>query len=162
MSAQAIEAQIDQISLEIERRTEVFMAEMSKLESSKRLLQRQLNAVRDPIARLPLEISSEIFLLCLPLRPEFPSGHPRPHAHIAPLLLLNVCHTWTNIALSTPALWASISIGFPHPTGFECLLEGWLRRSGCHPLQISLRGACTSRVTSAILEHSAQLQSLRL
>ncbi|KAJ7649936.1 hypothetical protein FB45DRAFT_1050056 [Roridomyces roridus] len=141
MSAQ-LEAQIEQISLEIERQKDV----LQKLESDKIILQRQLNAERDPLARLPLEISSEIFLQCVPLRPEFPSGHSQPQPHLAPLLLLNVCHSWTDIALSTPALWASIRVGFPHP----------------HPLQISLRGALASQVTSAVLGHSPQLQSLRL
>ncbi|KAJ7649935.1 hypothetical protein FB45DRAFT_1050055 [Roridomyces roridus] len=68
MSAKAIESQIEQISVEIERRKEAFMAEMRKLESSKSLLLQQLNAERDPIARLPLEIASEIFLHCLPPR----------------------------------------------------------------------------------------------
>ncbi|KAJ7649911.1 hypothetical protein FB45DRAFT_5733 [Roridomyces roridus] len=155
MSAQ-LEAQIEQISLEIERQKVV----LRKLESDKSLLQQQLNAERDPIARLPLEISSDIFLQCLPL----PSDHGclQPKAHLAPLLLLNICNIWTNIACSTPALWASIGISFPHPTGFECLLEGWLRRAGSYPLQISLRGVCTPRVASATLHHSAQLQSLRI
>ncbi|KAJ6523351.1 hypothetical protein B0H19DRAFT_866849, partial [Mycena capillaripes] len=64
---------------------------------------RQLNALRDPIARLPLEISSEIFLQCL-------SENPTPDAEIAPTLLLNVCNSWSNIALSTPTLWNVIHV----------------------------------------------------
>ncbi|KAJ7649940.1 hypothetical protein FB45DRAFT_1075765 [Roridomyces roridus] len=137
MSAQAIEAQIDQISLEIERQKDM----LRKLESRKSLLQRQLNAERDPIAHYPLE-------------------YARPQTHLGPLLLLNICNTWTNIALSTPALWASIGIGFPRAPGFEELLEMWLRRAGSRRLQISIKGACDSLVASSILQHSAQLQSL--
>ncbi|KAJ7748784.1 hypothetical protein DFH07DRAFT_713969, partial [Mycena maculata] len=64
-------------------------------------LQREVLAVHDPLARLPLEISSEIFLQCLPPLPE-------PGAHHVPMLFLNICNAWTSIALSTPALWASI------------------------------------------------------
>ncbi|KAJ7649909.1 hypothetical protein FB45DRAFT_1075694 [Roridomyces roridus] len=100
MPTQGIKAQIEQISVEIERQKEV----LRKLESRKSLLQQQLNAERDPIASLPLEISSEIFLHCLPPRSKgYPLEYARPRAHLAPLLLLNICNTWTNIALSTPA-----------------------------------------------------------
>jgi hypothetical protein len=35
---------------------------LKKLEHDKSLVQRQLNTVRDPVACLPFEISSEIFL----------------------------------------------------------------------------------------------------
>ncbi|KAJ6510707.1 hypothetical protein C8R45DRAFT_775783, partial [Mycena sanguinolenta] len=70
---------------------------LKQLQNDKSLLQRQLNAVHDPIARLPLEISSQIFLQSLP--------HPKPGASDVPMLLLNVCNTWTDIALSTPDLW---------------------------------------------------------
>ncbi|KAJ7605417.1 hypothetical protein FB45DRAFT_1042382 [Roridomyces roridus] len=161
MSAKAIESQIEQISVEMERRKELFMAEMRELESRKSLLLQQLNAVRDPIARLPLEVSSEIFLQCLPPQSKAcPLEYARPQARLAPLLLLNICNTWTNIALSTPALWALIGIGFPRPTGFQDLLERWLRRAGSRRLQISIKGACDSLMASSILQHSAQLQSL--
>ncbi|KAJ7860494.1 hypothetical protein B0H13DRAFT_1549274, partial [Mycena leptocephala] len=54
----------------------------------------------------PLELSSEIFLYCLPPR-------PKPAAHNVPMLLLKICSTWTSIALSTPALWAAMELVFP-------------------------------------------------
>ncbi|KAJ7649923.1 hypothetical protein FB45DRAFT_730999, partial [Roridomyces roridus] len=130
-----MEAQIEQICLKIERQKDV----LRKLESSKSLLQQQLNALRDPIARLPVEIASEIFLECIP--PPSPSdnarGYPRPQAHHAPLMLLNICRSWTEIALSTPALWASVDIVLPRTPGFQELLEMWFRRAGNRPLQIS-------------------------
>ncbi|KAJ6525080.1 hypothetical protein DFH09DRAFT_1286249 [Mycena vulgaris] len=71
MSAEEIQARIAQVSAVIERQKEV----LQKLERSKRVLQRQLNDVRDPVARLPLEISSEIFSLCLPSRPQPGAGY---------------------------------------------------------------------------------------
>ncbi|KAJ7649956.1 hypothetical protein FB45DRAFT_819021, partial [Roridomyces roridus] len=141
MSTKGLEAEIAQVSVEIWRQKDV----LRKLESSKSLLQQQLNAIRDPISRLPLEISSEIFRQCLG------SGHPpgcvQPNAQLAPLVLLNICHTWTDVALSNPTMWASIHIpllrvrtgrGF----GFAELLGMWLRRAGSHPLQLFLEGAC--------------------
>ncbi|KAJ7649948.1 hypothetical protein FB45DRAFT_6032 [Roridomyces roridus] len=156
MSTQAIEEQIEQISLEIQRQKDV----LKKLKSDKILLQQQLNALRDPVARLPLEISSDIFLRCLPPRSGYPEEYPRPKTHLAPLLFLNVCHHWTNIALSTPALWASIGIAFPCTSAFKNLLETWLRRAGSRLLHISLRGIFDSVVAHPIQSHSAQLESL--
>ncbi|KAJ7649906.1 hypothetical protein FB45DRAFT_858849 [Roridomyces roridus] len=157
MSTQAIEAQLAQVSHEIQRQKDV----LKKLESSRSLLQQQLNAVRDPIARLPLEISSDIFLQCLPLRSrDYPREYPRPKPHLAPLLFLNVCHAWTDIAASTPALWVSIGIFFPRERGFEQFLKTWLRRTGSRPLQISLRGVFDSVIARPIQHHSAQLESL--
>ncbi|KAJ7229651.1 hypothetical protein C8J57DRAFT_1583039, partial [Mycena rebaudengoi] len=76
------------------------------LERSRADTQHQLNTLLDPIARLPLEISSDIFLHCLP-------EVCRPNARTAPMLFLNVCATWAEIALSTPALWATIHVDFP-------------------------------------------------
>ncbi|KAJ7831520.1 hypothetical protein B0H14DRAFT_2280725, partial [Mycena olivaceomarginata] len=55
-------------------------------------------SIVDPIQRLPVEISSAIFVYCLP---EF----PRPSPGFAPMIFLHVCHAWSSIAVSTPALW---------------------------------------------------------
>ncbi|KAJ7727231.1 hypothetical protein B0H16DRAFT_1331657, partial [Mycena metata] len=94
ISVTQLEARIAQISSDIALQQEV----LKSLERKKSAAQRQLNAIRDPIAQLPLEISSEIFLGCL-------TSQRKPGSHIAPLLLLNICNTWTDIALSTPAMW---------------------------------------------------------
>ncbi|KAJ6488930.1 hypothetical protein C8R45DRAFT_778562, partial [Mycena sanguinolenta] len=74
------------------------------LENDKALALRQLNAALDPVARLPLEISSEIFLQSLAARP----GESRE----GPARLLRICSAWTDIALSTPHLWRNICIHF--------------------------------------------------
>ncbi|KAJ7649946.1 hypothetical protein FB45DRAFT_997139, partial [Roridomyces roridus] len=153
MSAQ-LEAQIERISFDIERQKNL----LKKLESKKSVLQRQLNAGRDPIARLPFEVSSEIFLQCL--APPF--DKPQPHAHLVPTLLLNICHAWTDIALSTPALWASISIVFPRARGFENLLGLWFLRAGNHSLRVSLAGALDWLVAESIWRHAAQLENLAI
>ncbi|KAJ7888213.1 hypothetical protein B0H13DRAFT_2342063 [Mycena leptocephala] len=55
---------------------------------------RELNSVVDPMQRLPVEISSAIFVYCLP---EFP--HPSPG--IAPMVFLHVCHAWSSIVVSS-------------------------------------------------------------
>ncbi|KAJ7680106.1 hypothetical protein B0H17DRAFT_1076918, partial [Mycena rosella] len=58
------------------------------------------------LARLPLEISSEIFIQCLSIR-------PKPGARHAPMVLANICTSWEDIALSTPSLWAAIDADKP-------------------------------------------------
>ncbi|KAJ6581214.1 hypothetical protein B0H19DRAFT_1251448 [Mycena capillaripes] len=54
---------------------------------------------------LPPELTSEIFLHCLP-NTEF----IRPDPYSAPLLLCRICRQWRRIALDTPELWASLYI----------------------------------------------------
>ncbi|KAJ6482996.1 hypothetical protein DFH09DRAFT_990945, partial [Mycena vulgaris] len=102
MSVKELELRIDNLSTEIDRQKEV----LKHLESSRSATQRQLNTIRDPMARLPLEVSSEIFMQSLPAR-------PGPQASDAPLLFLNICNAWVDIALSTPALWAAIHVDKP-------------------------------------------------
>ncbi|KAJ7233764.1 hypothetical protein C8J57DRAFT_1035010, partial [Mycena rebaudengoi] len=71
----------------------------------------QLNCLLDPITRLPVEISSEIFLFCLP--DSGPAGYRRPNPGDAPLLLLRICTAWADIARSRPTLWDTIHLDFP-------------------------------------------------
>ncbi|KAJ7453688.1 hypothetical protein B0H11DRAFT_1820376, partial [Mycena galericulata] len=96
-----VQALIEDISANIERQEEV----LRQLRHSKCAAHRRLNAIRDPVARLPLEISSSILVNCLEN-----DRFPKPGARHAPMLLLNVCGAWTNIALSTPKLWTRIHL----------------------------------------------------
>ncbi|KAJ7453591.1 hypothetical protein B0H11DRAFT_1820259, partial [Mycena galericulata] len=99
MSVEELQARIKKLSTNIKRQKKI----LKDLEQSKSLVQRQLNAARDPVERLPLEISSEIFIQCLPSLLE-------PGAHHLPMILLNVCNAWTDIAISTPVLWEAIRV----------------------------------------------------
>jgi hypothetical protein len=97
-----LQQSIDKFSVDIRYQKKV----LRDLEHRKSVTQGQLNAVRDPVQRLPLEISSEILLQCLPSR-------PKPGAQDFPMLFLNVCNSWKDIAISTPALWAAIHADEP-------------------------------------------------
>ncbi|KAJ7748801.1 hypothetical protein DFH07DRAFT_1035568, partial [Mycena maculata] len=149
MSVQELEARLEKISADIDLQREL----LKKLENSKILVQRQLNAVRDPVARLPLEISSEIFIQSLSPRPE-------PGSQNIPMLLLNVCNTWTNIALSTPRLWAVIHVDFPQAESFRRCLETWFRRAGNCPLSMS--GVFDAGVRASIRPHVHRLKYLEI
>ncbi|KAJ7162278.1 hypothetical protein C8R46DRAFT_346944 [Mycena filopes] len=88
--------------------------------------------------RLPRDIIDEIFLACLPTTRNATMSFKE-----APLLLCRVCSAWRHIALSTPALWASLHIPFHFVLADErrmpALVE-WLERSGACPLSLSLVG----------------------
>ncbi|KAK6974527.1 hypothetical protein R3P38DRAFT_2584139, partial [Favolaschia claudopus] len=91
----------------------------------------------DPIASLPLEISSEIFTHCVP--------HPneRRGTLSEPLLFLGVCTRWKDIALSTGKLWSNVHIHVPSQLSREytTFLEEWLARAGTNLLYLSLSGS---------------------
>ncbi|KAJ7860529.1 hypothetical protein B0H13DRAFT_1639534, partial [Mycena leptocephala] len=125
-----LRARIAKLSAEIDLQKEI----VRKLERDKNLVQRQLNAVLDPVARLPLEISSEIFLQCLPALPAL----PRPGAEGVPMVLLNICNAWTATALSIPTLWAAIHVAHPRAEGIKKILPIWLHRAGNRSLSISV------------------------
>ncbi|KAJ7717138.1 hypothetical protein B0H16DRAFT_1701066 [Mycena metata] len=65
---------------------------------------------------LPFELTSKIFVLCLPIR-----GRVRPHGKLAPLLLAQIYSQWRAVALETPQLWRSIHLGFSQPSAHDSL-----------------------------------------
>ncbi|KAF7361443.1 hypothetical protein MSAN_01177400 [Mycena sanguinolenta] len=169
MSAEGLRARIAKLDTELkEKKAELNEIHrppkelLNELERDKILAQRQLNNVLnlDPIAHLPLEISSEIFLLCLD---PFPMPGALPHC--VPRLLLSICRAWTDIALSTPALWAAIHIRFPCTRGLKNILPVWLERVRNQFLSISLeveRGQVDEDVVGIIWRHGQQLKHLEL
>ncbi|KAJ7612978.1 hypothetical protein FB45DRAFT_1112633, partial [Roridomyces roridus] len=79
------------LSEEVERQKQV----LEDLEHQRSAAQSQLNTLVDPMARLPLEISCDIFSQCLSSSPDVRTSSA----------LLHVCHAWSDIALATTALW---------------------------------------------------------
>ncbi|KAJ7608328.1 hypothetical protein FB45DRAFT_684607, partial [Roridomyces roridus] len=83
--------------------------------------------------RLPIELSSLIFKKCIaPV-----SIDARPKASEAPMLLMQICHSWTRIALANPSFWANIHVANASEE-FSSLLEIWLDRAQRVPVNISL------------------------
>ncbi|KAJ6485607.1 hypothetical protein C8R45DRAFT_1214356 [Mycena sanguinolenta] len=153
MSVSALRFRIAQLCGAIFRSEQPLQIEA--LRRQKSLVQRQLNEALDPIARLPLEIASEIFLQCL--LPPFMTRNPRLHV---PLLLLSICNTWTSIALSTPGLWTSVTVDLHDPSPFARI---WLQRAGNHPVSISVRGDFRARgIPSLVWEHGRHLKELTI
>ncbi|KAJ7321116.1 hypothetical protein DFH08DRAFT_753883, partial [Mycena albidolilacea] len=106
---------------------------IKKIEGSTSGIQRQLNDFHDPMARLPRETASEIFIHCLP-----PSENTYKYLR-DPLLLLSICTRWSEIALSTPRLWTDLCVEIPAEVTSEFInsLDGWLSRAKESPLSLS-------------------------
>ncbi|KAJ6516804.1 hypothetical protein C8R47DRAFT_1088394 [Mycena vitilis] len=151
-----LRARVEQLATEI-----VLQKELLKtLEKEKSLVQRELNAALDPVARLPLEISSKIFVDSLES-----FSDRKPNVEDAPMLLLRICNSWKNLALSTPDLWAGIQITFPCcAPGFKKGVQAWLDRASNRPLSISLcgPGIFDPGVTKFVWKYRQQLKHLDL
>ncbi|TDL17518.1 hypothetical protein BD410DRAFT_807245 [Rickenella mellea] len=86
------------------------------------------------IRRLPPELVAHIFINSL--------THPRhPKKNEAPLNISSVCTRWRQIAISTPAIWSSISITFRRgslPFAYPSILKNWISRSCNHGFSFTL------------------------
>ncbi|KAJ7133418.1 hypothetical protein C8R44DRAFT_23551 [Mycena epipterygia] len=151
MSVADLRTRLEALSSAISRQKEVLNA----LEEARSAVRRELNAILDPMARLPLEISSDIFTRCLPTI-------PRPNPSSAPLVLLNICYAWSSIALSTPSLWSAIRVDFPRSPEFKNLLEAWITRARSRTLSISLHGSVHPSVQALVKQHAYRVQDLEL
>ncbi|KAJ7094267.1 hypothetical protein C8R44DRAFT_383677 [Mycena epipterygia] len=88
-----------------------------------------------PVITLPVEITSEIFICCLP------DNSLDPTAFDAAAVLGHVCHQWRDIALSIPQLWSSWSLAMDGNTSLSRIsssVQLWLARSQNRPLSIRI------------------------
>ncbi|KAJ7192150.1 hypothetical protein C8J57DRAFT_1109802, partial [Mycena rebaudengoi] len=113
---------------EATHRQTIELLEAKQLDSEKqqREWEAALDCIKYPVLTLPAELVSRIFIACLP-------AYPRPSPHTAPLLVVQICHHWREIALETSELWASLSILSQYPRKF---LETWLGRAKGFPLSL--------------------------
>ncbi|KAJ7784495.1 hypothetical protein B0H16DRAFT_1492711 [Mycena metata] len=136
---------------ELQARIDAISADIDNQEHRSALL----NSMRDPMERLPLELSSEIFLQC---RPPPPHRSPPPLAHTAPMVFMAVCNAWSLIALSTPALWGAV----PADCLSSELLKLWLERAGKHPLSVYFHRPPDDAVFGAFEGYAGQLKHLQI
>ncbi|RDB20867.1 hypothetical protein Hypma_012047 [Hypsizygus marmoreus] len=109
---------------------------------------------------LPVEIFSEIFVLCLP------DGLPlRSSRREAPLVLCRICRYWRRIALSTTELWSSFSSVrtdgklFAH----ERIMSMYFHRSNPRPLTLEVKPMVNStRILRGLLEHVGRWKTLTI
>ncbi|KAK7048860.1 hypothetical protein R3P38DRAFT_1880141 [Favolaschia claudopus] len=121
----------DELSSAIDAQTAILQDLITRRADARK----RLNLLLDPMARLPLEIQSHIFLEVCVDQPDNAPNSP-------PILFLSVCRLWREIALSTPKLWAKIQIDSPPPGHHYIeLCELWLERARSLPLTITLHGS---------------------
>ncbi|KAJ6583853.1 hypothetical protein DFH09DRAFT_1274959 [Mycena vulgaris] len=128
------------------------------LENARSDLQSDLNNIREsrPMARLPLEISSDIVVCCVPY-----DYILNPHPSGSPMLLMRICPAWSKIVISTPLLWAAISVEY-RGHSFTELMELWLSCASSLPLSIALHGHLYSGVRGLVHQHGNRIHDLEL
>ncbi|KAJ6560443.1 hypothetical protein B0H19DRAFT_1147735, partial [Mycena capillaripes] len=165
MASAAFRAQISELSSAISRQKQLLDDMQSRFKLHD--LQTQLNSIPYPVLTLPPEITSEFFFQCLP---ELGWSGVRDKG-VAPRLLTHVCREWRQIAISTPALWATFHVIFDTEDGFYKLAEDakiWFARAGKCPLSVKIHahGRLTSINNFAMLEtlqlHSREIRTLEL
>ncbi|KAJ7648729.1 hypothetical protein DFH06DRAFT_1209451 [Mycena polygramma] len=77
-----------------------------RLTKEKMGIQDSLDRVIYPILTIPVELTGEIFLHCLP------DYQAEPSARVAPMLLGRVCRQWRQIAYNDSRLWAALHLNF--------------------------------------------------
>ncbi|KAJ7778606.1 hypothetical protein DFH07DRAFT_730648, partial [Mycena maculata] len=122
-----------------------YKTSIEALEKQQHELEASLSLVIYPVLALPIEITSRIFILCLPA-----AGRVKPSPSTAPLLLAQICRDWRDVALSTCEIWSSIYFDDPldltigwtaDPIVDESrtkLLQTWLSRAKGHPISLGL------------------------
>lgn len=80
------------------------------------------------ITRIPPEILSDIFRLCLTKHDDWNGARNKCLAALS-----SVCTVWRNTALTTSDLWSFIHLDDVYMPPKECI-ETWILRAGTHPL----------------------------
>lgn len=163
MASAVLRAQISELSLVISRQKQL----LDDMQTRLRDLRTQLNSIPYPVLTLPPEITSEIFFHCLLSEQEWSGVRDMD---VVPPLLMCVCKHWRQIAVSTPALWATFQIKIDTEDELPRLAEIaelWLARAGKGSLSIDIdRRLVTSADNFDMLDtlryHWREISSLRL
>ncbi|KAK7048942.1 F-box domain-containing protein [Favolaschia claudopus] len=111
-------------------------AVLHNLRTQRSEARRKLNRFLDPMARLPFEIQSHIFLSV-----DLDSEPPRPDSNAPPMIFTNVCRLWRDIALATPKLWDALLLDLPRGPQYAEFCKLWLSRACSHSLSLKLSGS---------------------
>ncbi|KAJ6483926.1 hypothetical protein C8R45DRAFT_780992, partial [Mycena sanguinolenta] len=108
---------------------------LSALRAEEARVQKRLDAFKYPVLTLPNEITSEIFILLLPVYP----ATPPLTGFASPTSLTHVCRKWREIAVATPVLWRAIQfLDLIPPMETRRISTVWIQRSKSCPLSIHI------------------------
>lgn len=123
-----------------------------------------MSILPDPISpsfKLPVELLSEIFLLCVD------ESVDDQNTIKTPLLLSSICSRWRSAAISNPQLWSRLFIQLVgiSSKSTSALVDTWLTRSSAFPLTVYLfweKGpfADTHPVLQKLMEHSQRWHTM--
>ncbi|KAK7022382.1 hypothetical protein R3P38DRAFT_3271151 [Favolaschia claudopus] len=150
-----LRSRIDDISSAIEAQ-ELLLRD---LYSERSEAQQKLNFFLDPMARLPLELQSHIFLQISV------DSHSNPELNGLPMVLLTVSRMWRDIALSTPRLWCMLVMDYlPRGPDYSQICDMWLSRARSLPLSLTLSGSppLEQDVRDLVKRYRDQVASLTL
>ncbi|KAJ7342637.1 hypothetical protein DFH08DRAFT_241754 [Mycena albidolilacea] len=105
------------------------------LEEERRVVEKKLQSLTYPVLSLPFEVTSKIFVHCLPnaLHPE-PIFKSSRQELSTPLLLSQICQTWRSVASRTKNLWGRLHISLDEwsrdPTRASGRFVHWIERAG--------------------------------
>ncbi|KAJ6465704.1 hypothetical protein C8R45DRAFT_490809 [Mycena sanguinolenta] len=160
---QHIDTEIAQLELSLQAlqqaRTEVL--EELKLLEGFRVSEELQSSPRYPVLSLPFEITSQIFLHCLP-----DDMGRYPSLDEAPLVLTLVCRDWRTVAISTSTLWDHVCIDLDSDDGpgyidskWVALLDVWLQRAHPQPLYLTVSNRSYTKPDETllgVLNHSSE------
>ncbi|KAM6497675.1 hypothetical protein JOM56_005623 [Amanita muscaria] len=86
-----------------------------------------------PIHRLPDEVLSHIFHLCL--HDDFDESNDQ---HLSPRIFTKICKRWTHVALTNKSLWSNVTMSLPLTPAQFIETNIRLLRSRPHPIDIHL------------------------
>ncbi|KAK1229537.1 hypothetical protein PQX77_007363, partial [Marasmius sp. AFHP31] len=131
--------------------------------------------------RLPNEILTEIFVLCVDRDTSIVNRHTTYSdrnndypstldTKKSPWVLSQICARWRNLALSLPKLWSAIDLSWepeltqiPHVPFIERRLVQTLQRAGNSPLSVSwCRRSCRDTTLSILCSRSYQWKEARI
>ncbi|KAG2345960.1 hypothetical protein BDR05DRAFT_929858 [Suillus weaverae] len=134
--------------------------------------------------RLPTEVLSQIFHLCLP-----ENEYLTPSPNLAPMLLTRICRPWRNVAVDMPSLWCRLhveidvrseddgdisDIVWVKPvSGMEVddrtwqqvafCYDSWLKRSQGRPLSLAFERSPSAKLLGSLLQpYMNQISSLSI
>ncbi|KAJ7058762.1 hypothetical protein C8F01DRAFT_281689 [Mycena amicta] len=130
-SAASLRHRLEEIAAE----TALLRSKIAELAAARSVVMEQLKLVIFPIQKLPVELTSEIFLCChrgdTILIADAPPGPERS----MPFVLAAVCQRWRAIAVQLHELWSDLYIDVASGHRIECtkeLLRLCLERAGPH------------------------------
>ncbi|KAF8211755.1 hypothetical protein K438DRAFT_57955 [Mycena galopus ATCC 62051] len=148
-------------------------AHIALLERERQGIRTTLDSLTYPVLSLPFEVTSKIFIQCLPdiQHPE-PVFNVRRHRYLpaplpSPVLLVRICRAWRDVALNTPKLWAEFRISvedWPDYTAGTLRLAEWIERAARSPLSFIFRRPKLHNVPAYTLDplvrHSMQWKTV--